>query len=492
MADKLAMYNLFWRMHDGPDVIRASLHNKNRHCDPVQIPAMILFPAFLTPALHVRGENEDWLELLLVGSDEPKIDEGTVNTHLKISAGLDPWKHANSMPLFDDWKGKIQVEVATLERGHRVKTHAVFQGFLDHRFVDSLPKELRTFYRVRVKAACLDDPGRLPDWQQAGAESWLARTIEYQDIFVLGVLKAMNGTALGGQKETKGKVKKRVAETLRSLKGRFTIPYDREMTEQEPWASALKAGPGMCCFPVGTDNIGVDLTKADSDQPVRAYHPLFVYGAGGLDQVNYGHVADLHLNARQHVLRVSDARVIDAEGTPGALADSPRIGDFVATYSENFADVLKKLGADQAADVVLVGGDLVDHVHNIYAPKELRELSATYKNGALGNGQTGWTAAKVWELVDLEHGYDEKYHSFVDHLTFYSIVRNFYEKQKKPVFVVSGNHDAYEKAYGISPRFMGVRANEGIAADHNLTRATGRFAGTSTSRLRCSSGSIRC
>jgi hypothetical protein len=34
---------------------------------------------------------------------------------------------------------------------------------------------------------------------------------------------------------------------------------------------------------------------------------------------------------------------------------------------------------------------------------------------------------------------------------------------------VSGNHDCYEEAFGISPRVMGHRANEGIPADNNLT-----------------------
>jgi hypothetical protein len=76
----------------------------------------------------------------------------------------------------------------------------------------------------------------------------------------------------------------------------------------------------------------------------------------------------------------------------------------------------------------------------------------------------------VWKHVDLNREYETKHHSFVDHLTFYSIMRDFYESGGKPAFVVSGNHDAYQQAYGISPRVLKVlRANEGIAADHNLT-----------------------
>jgi 3',5'-cyclic AMP phosphodiesterase CpdA len=408
----------------------------------------------------VRGQNDDWLELLLVAPSSPKIDEETVNTHLKISRGLDPRKRCRVTPLFEEAKGNIEVEAAPMGLYRIYETHSVFRGILDGRFVASLPDDFKEYYKVRVKATCLDKPD-LPD--STMNHMGLKETIEYQDLFLLGVLEAMNGTALGGKNATKGQVKQQIADTVRDFfTERFSV--ETELTEDSPGARKASARPGMCCFKV-ENNAQVRLSAHDPDQPVRAYHPLFVHPANGLAHASLGHVADLHINARQHVLRTSDARVIEMDGGD-ARRDSPSIGSCVPIYSENFADILKGLASVDAggeADVVLIGGDLVDHVQNLYDPTALNGLEQKQRAGC-------WTAGDVWKLVNLDDGYEQKYHSFVDHLSFYSIMVDFYASSGKPAFVVSGNHDAYQQAYGISPRVAKVmRANEGIAADHNLT-----------------------
>jgi hypothetical protein len=215
------------------------------------------------------------------------------------------------------------------------------------------------------------------------------------------------------------------------------------------WAEVAH-GPGMHCFPVtGTK---VDLARVQEDQPIVSYHPLFVYDE--LQYANIGHVADVHLNARQQVLRRSPARVIEAPG-----AQSPEVGKLINVYSENLLSILMQL-KQKPMDVLLVGGDIVDHARNSYPFQNqaaLREPSA----------------ADVWKMVDLGDGYEDRYQAFADHITFYSILRDFYDSEDggRPAFIVSGNHDAYQDAYGISPRvlFGLIRANEGVPADHNLT-----------------------
>jgi hypothetical protein len=106
----------------------------------------------------------------------------------------------------------------------------------------------------------------------------------------------------------------------------------------------------------------------------------------------------------------------------------------------------------------------------------------------------------------------------IDNVIIYSLFLYYYKKYKKPIFLISGNHECYSVPYGISPRITekrakkkagdfttytieqqtekaredriadmekeqpteegdgggttgGNRANEGVPADHNLTFA---------------------
>jgi hypothetical protein len=81
------------------------------------------------------------------------------------------------------------------------------------------------------------------------------------------------------------------------------------------------------------------------------------------------------------------------------------------------------------------------------------------------------SAADIWNLVDLGDNYDHNYQAYVDFIAFFSRIRTFCTNTGKPAFVVAGNHDCYKnnKLYGISPRVLWKKANEGVPADHNLT-----------------------
>jgi hypothetical protein len=75
----------------------------------------------------------------------------------------------------------------------------------------------------------------------------------------------------------------------------------------------------------------------------------------------------------------------------------------------------------------------------------------------------------VWDVVDVDKKKEQNYVPGVDIVGFYSLLMHFCRGSSKPVFGISGNHDAYLDPFGISPRLLGTRANAGIPADLNLT-----------------------
>jgi deoxycytidylate deaminase len=207
------------------------------------------------------------------------------------------------------------------------------------------------------------------------------------------------------------------------------------------------------------DAEGVDYSQVDLQRPIVAYHPLYLYEAGSLQTVNLGHVSDIHINARQKLLAKSPARVIDAES---GTAESPVIGSMMNTFERSFLSILDAID-NTGVDVLLVGGDLIEHVDNAFP----------YHDGTTAEKLRFPSAAAVWDLVDVDNNYDRNYQSFVDYIAFFTAIRHFCSSKIKPAFAVTGNHDCYKNTqiYGISPRlFFGIRkANEGIPADHNLT-----------------------
>lgn len=106
---------------------------------------------------------------------------------------------------------------------------------------------------------------------------------------------------------------------------------------------------------------------------------------------------------------------------------------------------------------MIITGDLWDHQHNLDP--------TTLKSNLTG---------KLWEALYVDkvssvQARNKEFPCGIDGLAVYSLLVDFYTQHSKPVFITSGNHEAYEYPYGISPRIGKKRANDGIAMDHNLT-----------------------
>jgi hypothetical protein len=406
------LLNLTWIADLVPPEARRKVPVALRHQNVLDTqkprPAIVLFPAFLTPAVHVAGDTDGMFEVLLVSIAAPALTAADVNLHLKISIGLDPNKVVANGPLFANPKDKIIVKRVDPDGNGILATEKKFQGILDQRFRSGLPGNLDTFYAVRIHESCLSDPAVV-------AVSARAAAPEQQDKLLTAMLKRRNGPALHGQ-----------------------------------------GGRGTHAFTVS--GAGVDLASVDQAQPIRAYHPLFFYEAGAMAPASFAHVSDLHINVRQQVMQASPARVIDAAS---ALVDSPPLGPMVNICGANLTSILGQAGGDQGVDVLMVGGDLIDHIQNVYP----------YPDGTDPGVLAGASAKAIWDLMDLrdKNGYATHYQAFVDYIAFYSMIGAFYRSHGKPAYGITGNHDCYEEAFGTSPRVFHKRANEGIPADLNLT-----------------------
>lgn len=235
----------------------------------------------------------------------------------------------------------------------------------------------------------------------------------------------------------------------------------REYIQNNYYCYAEKEGPK---YAFRVTESGVELTP-DTDTPIMNHHPIWV-APPGKNKLTIGHLSDVHVSSKQAAYKGRGATVIP--GAAGSL--SPPIGDMANNNTDNFFDLLHSFGGKpdengqtNEVDVILITGDLYDHLHN-YDPG-FKRTSKTSKPGSTGEL---WEAMYVEDVQAVENR-NEEFPCGIDGLTVYSILVDFYTRRKKPVFIITGNHEAYEYPYGISPRLGNKRANEGIPMDHNLT-----------------------
>ncbi len=455
MAEKKMwrLVNLVWRRR-GVHAHRVAL---DRKCsiDVREVEAVILFPAFLTPG--VVCDPKERFEILLATSGD--ITPRIVNEQLRWTEELGKRKRVRKAPLYaGNPDGKI--EVRKIQEGLHGLLDTTkdkkgrFIGIIHPSFKKALNDSgLKSYWSVFIDQECLargspdgDNPRPREDVQ------------EFHDILIEEMRNRLQTPNFGAKKAAPGPIKK----------DRPAVP-----------------GAGVNCFAVPSETGKVGLIP-EAGNPVVALHPLFIFqGEKDLEWANIGHVSDIHINARQQIMRQSRARVIDVppdQASGGEVANlSPEIGGMVNVCSDNFASILTRL-ADPSKrrpwpplkpgekapphlrdpmHVLLVGGDLIDHVPNVF-----ENPAASKKKGEQV------TVGEIWDRLSLDPG--TYYEKFVDHVAFYSVMRWFLEKHGVPSFVVSGNHDAYTDPFGISP--LHGNANQGIPADHNLTFYEARLA----------------
>lgn len=411
------LYNLIWVYPAPPadDPVCTSREDWTTLNTQGGVPAIIIYPALTTPAVLVGDQK---LELLLLVPDGSELKEEDINRQLKVSPGLEAMKPYALQPLFGQLaKDGLEIKQIPLNE-NPIKTKdndPAFSGLLDKRALKLFKDyQFNKLYRVILKNPCpnCSSDDRKLNTQEHGR----VQPNEPHDTLVRVVLEKHNG---------------------------------KKLPEE-----------GKYCYEIGSNDI--DFCKHPNlSDPLQSYHPVFQFEKLGFAKL--GHISDIHINARQNVLRQSKARVIEYTDADGKACDqkiSPEIGPMLNSCSENFKKLLERM-SDR--DILLLGGDFIDHIRNVYLRSNDHHLSI----------------AEIWRRVALDNDYKDKYQPFVDFITFYTLILSFCRAHKVPMFAISGNHDAYLEPYGISPwaKLPGTikkssslkRANEGIPADHNLT-----------------------
>jgi len=194
-----------------------------------------------------------------------------------------------------------------------------------------------------------------------------------------------------------------------------------------------------------------DFTVQQND-PIQIYHPVYIIDKPYL---GIGHLTDVHICARQELLKKSKIQVI-----PGAPQEvSPYLGDTLLSCFDALKDLLDQMGGDSDIDMLFITGDLIDYNLNL-DPSLIENFNSI-------NNQ------EIWELLRLRKKHESRspnsnkncntiqpqseleatHTPGIDDIIVYSLIRYFYDTYQKPVFMTSGNHDAYGTPFGISPRF---------------------------------------
>ncbi len=190
--------------------------------------------------------------------------------------------------------------------------------------------------------------------------------------------------------------------------------------------------------------------------PVATLHPLFFYDDNPC--LNVGYISDLHVVSRLEVMRRSDLQII-----PG---HSETLAGMLNTTGRAVDNLIKSAGralgngddADGEVGLLVVGGDLIDFSMSCFPGADALK--------------SDMPADSVRNLVNADDASLERMYDYgVDVIAFYNMIVDFYLTARKPVVILAGNHDAYDKPFGVSPRVVSdaKMANPGIPADNNLT-----------------------
>jgi len=418
------------------------------------MPAVILYPFLATP-LVLAGNNDTHMEILLLTRPGDRITYRQVNHQLKIVRGLDRNKSFHKGPLFDtNARSAFEIAGATFAEDIPVRCDRITLLF---------DKNAVQFYRGKGYSNILRVKFPIP-----------ADYIREQGIHNLIWLYDENEEALRARLST-SKEDTSASEQFNQEENGVLIPREvqdgmmKEVLEEMNGTNIPRTG--TYCFHMGQHDVTPG--HVDPQNPIQSYHPVFYFSS--LNYANFGHMADIHVCARQNLLEKSRARVIeyreqqeseaadgsgdtaDASGAGTGGDPSPYVGSLVNVSSRNLKRLLWQFGSDPDIDIILMPGDLIDYIKSLYS-EWVRETPSI---------------KRIWDEVALGDDYAERYQDFMDYISFFSLLVDFYANHPtpKPVYILSGNHDCYYNPYGISPRVLLKlhRANAGLPADHNLT-----------------------
>jgi hypothetical protein len=206
--------------------------------------------------------------------------------------------------------------------------------------------------------------------------------------------------------------------------------------------------------PPGSRNVyPIDYVSKDHGIFLQSRHPVYIPEKW---EGKVGVVGDLHVSSRQCLYPLANAQVI-----PTAEEQySPYLGEIAHQNLSSAKSLMYNVSRE--SDILVIVGDMYDHSRNCDPHTFINTVNNT---------------DKLWNALnyDLNQSYDS-YPREIDGLLMLSQILSVYGSYAKPVIYTSGNHEAYEHPFGITPRVpftkdmeFQIRINTGLAAEHNLT-----------------------
>ena len=199
--------------------------------------------------------------------------------------------------------------------------------------------------------------------------------------------------------------------------------------------------------------------KKDVPKRLKSWHPVMI---GKSKALKIGHLSDVHVNCRQFALAASNVQILEG------LSD--RVGGKVNNCFVSLRELFREMKA-AGADAVFLTGDLLDFNRNL-DPRKM----------------VGDSAKDQWPSYNLNEKLSDEalYPRGIDDMLVFSLIRYSYAELGLPVYVTTGNHEAYDAPYGISPRanpFLVKRLQQQVETDPGVVipaRLRGGIKGAST------------
>lgn len=468
--------------------------------------AVILYPALGAPEVLSRSRSDqEWIHLLMLLPDV--VDVGSLQRHINAHLRL----------------------FSSLESLRKAKDKGEFEG-QSNSLVGDPQRDIQLIkYDPHPKTASSN--GSHPKTTSSNVHPWQLEAQGWKGILHEGILerykkvKELNGCAVWEvavdplqlqspwlEAWAMGKVFLHWGCTAAAEDAQSSALYEilaEAKYRSQPYASQTSAAFDMSLFvgerlqkdlsPDGDSHLwkGLDLTqlgnqtskdKSQAEQPVynlMDVHPVYdLRPAEGQAKkpLRLGFISDLHLVNKFRLLKNCDLYPLPKGGAEsGRPTGLKTIGHMVQDTVEVLANLFGKL-KDADVDAVIIGGDLVDFCEDNWPKYKAGLCSPQDIECAKTNAKSSLQAARrfehVWDSCCLDDKpllRDDNQQAGTTMLgLFHMILSKLVATTNKPVYVLAGNHDAYQAPFGISPRVdVGdlevARGNEGIAADCNLT-----------------------
>ncbi len=466
------------------------------------LPGVILYPALGAPEVLSRDDH-NWIHLLMLlpdGIEENKAAR-LVNEHLKLVMEFETLRDMKdgtaTLPLelrsnlVSDAVKDIRIgkfDPKNPGDGEGSLQEIGWKGFLHEKMLarySSIPGLGTTVWEVGVRVEGLTGAHK-PMWdaQERLFLHWWDDKGDYQSKALYGILEdakysAENGTISVPNTPGPGAMPGSVP-TSTQVPGRLFPLFVGERLRQD-----LSPSEGSRLWK------GIDLERCpgqtDPDVPLMDVHPVYNLREGQAGKsFNLGFISDLHLVNKFRILKNCDLYPIPkgGKGGRGSVPHLKLIGDKIQDTVEVLAELIQQMADDKNVDAIVFGGDLVDFCEDNW-PKEREvklRLEPSNKPNDRGMKERSHRFENIWKACWLDPDplirEDNQQAGATTIGLFHMVLSKLVATTDKPVFILAGNHDAYQQPFGISPRVYLGQALPKLSIANKVLTSLGLGIGT--------------